>query len=475
MREKLRWLLIAGLTAAPLSASAQEHEFPALNTIGRFLGVGYSSTGYHNRRDGRFDVIKARQPAYYPSNALSYPYDPAYRPYRPAHVSPAPAFSTQPYTAPAAAPKAAPELSSDEAEEIQPEEVKPAKPVGPPPQWLKPHLNDDVDDEVLEPSPSDRNPERQEVYGELTPPRQPTNRAESPFYIEPDEVPGAEDIQERETNKETQLDDRILDSDGGNDSLLEDDLLDSSDEDLLLDDDDLILDDDDLSVRRYLKRTAPEPRTATKPGQKVSVLQSPIPTAQFADSPVRQAPAVRATQVNTQRPAGYALSQPHQFRTQPQQARQPVQYRTVARPVSAPPSAWATQNSSVPQPQATRFVGTPYSQAPRTTQITPNAQAPRNAPAGVHPQANPVVAVRPNSGWPTTTSPSSAWTPPHQAPRPTTRPTRSVPGYVISHQAPVKNPTAPRQNRVPQFQQPTVRYPAQYQQMQQTGQGYRPR
>lgn len=51
---------------------ANEHGFPALNTIGRYLGVGWSHHTYHSQVDGRFDIISHRHPACaYPSRALS--------------------------------------------------------------------------------------------------------------------------------------------------------------------------------------------------------------------------------------------------------------------------------------------------------------------------------------------------------------------------------------------------------------------
>ncbi|GAB5404957.1 MAG: hypothetical protein Aurels2KO_31880 [Aureliella sp.] len=413
MREKLRWLLIAGLAATPLSASAQEHEFPALNSLGRFLGVGYSNTGYHGRRDGRFDVIKARQPSHYASSGLSYPYDPAYRPYRPARVTQAPIPGAQQFAAPSG-PTAAPELPSDEPEEIKPEEVKPAKPVGPPPQWLKPHLKD-TDEEAIDSSPSDRrlspDSDRDDVYGELTPPRQPSSRAESPFYIEPEEVPGPEDVSKRQLESAPQsdslLNDSLLD---GDDSLLDSEdegLLDSSDEDLLLDDDDLLLDEDDLSVRRYLRSRSQQPRTATKPGGKVSVLQSPIPSVSAPQLTPSAGPPAR----------GVVQLPGPQFRPQAQQARQPVQYRTPARVVATSPNQTAFRQQAAP-----RFVGTP--------RPAPGQQMRPAQPAG--PYANQRTAA----------------------------PTRRVPGYVVSHQAPARQQSAGHQQATG-YRRPAAHSPAQ--------------
>lgn len=61
-------------------ATASDYGFPTLNTLGRYLGVGWSHHTYHSPVDGRFDAITNRHPAcMYPSNSLSYMYSPDYR------------------------------------------------------------------------------------------------------------------------------------------------------------------------------------------------------------------------------------------------------------------------------------------------------------------------------------------------------------------------------------------------------------
>ncbi len=56
-------LLLAIAAFAPLTAVAQDNEFPVLNSIGRYFGVGYTRGGYHAALDGRFDVTTNRHPA----------------------------------------------------------------------------------------------------------------------------------------------------------------------------------------------------------------------------------------------------------------------------------------------------------------------------------------------------------------------------------------------------------------------------
>lgn len=283
MRAKLRLLLLATLVSTPLSAIGQETEFPTINTIGRFLGVGYSHTGYHGRRDGRFDAIERRHPASnYGSNGLLYPYDLAYRPVRPMRMPAPAAVHSTPRVAPAM-PKIAPPQPAIEPEQVDTPDPTPPKPSVPPPQWLKPHLKQPDIDQKKESTPTE-----DEVFGELTPPRPPSSQAESPFFLEPSSPsdrplsgPGPTDLSDDLLSDDLLEDDLLGPEDDtrgrGGDSLLDEDsgesLLDESDDDLLL------LDDDDLSARRYQRPTAGEPRTATQPslGRKVSILQGPIP------------------------------------------------------------------------------------------------------------------------------------------------------------------------------------------------------
>lgn len=48
---------------ASRTAWGADHEFPVINSIGRFLGVGYTHGGYHAAQDGRLNVISNRHPA----------------------------------------------------------------------------------------------------------------------------------------------------------------------------------------------------------------------------------------------------------------------------------------------------------------------------------------------------------------------------------------------------------------------------
>lgn len=159
--------------------------FPAINTLGRYLGVGWSYHTYHSRVDGRIKAITNRHPAEaYPSSSLSYMYAPGYTNYPPAANKPQPFWNapvvqniqpvnplSQPISQgsmvpevarPSNLPKRAPE--EKQIEELRPPaSVKPqvpAKPQEPPPGWLKPYLDGDKSKSdgsliELEPSPSD--------------------------------------------------------------------------------------------------------------------------------------------------------------------------------------------------------------------------------------------------------------------------------------------------------------------------------
>ena len=160
-------------------ASAGDYGFPALNTAGRYLGVGWSHHTYHSRVDGRFDAITNRHPASaYPSNALSHIYSPGYvnlperqydssaanfwgapiaaiQPMPQPGVSMQPGVSTQPKRAPEEV-KATEQLPP----KSPPKPQLPPKPIEPPPNWLKPYLDSQkkqAEGEMieLEQSPSD--------------------------------------------------------------------------------------------------------------------------------------------------------------------------------------------------------------------------------------------------------------------------------------------------------------------------------
>ena len=150
------------------SAGAQEHNFPAMNSFGRFFGIGWSR-GYHaGNLDGRFQAVKDRHPANtYGSHALLYPYQPAYEPQR------AYASFNQGYAQPSrniggdSQPlHSIPQSVSSQANPT-PAPPIPPKPLDPPPTWLRPFLKEDVatpefgskgtreDMEATEASPSD--------------------------------------------------------------------------------------------------------------------------------------------------------------------------------------------------------------------------------------------------------------------------------------------------------------------------------
>lgn len=398
VRAKLRLLLLATLFSTPLTAIAQESEFPTLNTIGRFLGVGYSHTGYHGRRDGRFDAIQNRHPASnYGSGALLYPYDPGYRPVRPMRMPAAGTLHSTPRIAPAM-PKIAPPQPATEAEQIDTPDPTPPKPTVPPPQWLKPHLKQpgpDQSQKQVEP--------RNEVFGELTPPRPPSSQAESPFFLEPaspsdrpergDALGGPRADQARQDSLlsddllgDDPLGDDLLgpanDASGqGGESLLEDggrSILNDADDDELL-----LLDDDDLSARRYQRPTTAEPRTATQPSnrRKVSILQGAIPSS--------RSPSPSPNTARTQ--AGFVdYRQPQQLATTPQTRQYPAQQRFTAPPRQ--PNQYRVQTVR-PAAPVVRYYG-----APPRTQANPQ-RVPIQltvAPQGMQPRGAPQQQARPS-------------------------------------------------------------------------------
>jgi hypothetical protein len=153
-----------GLSLAS-SASAQQHNYPALNAFGRFWGFGWSD-GYHaGAYDGRYQHVKDSHPAsMYGSNALLYPYQAGYEPQRPyMHAS-------QGYSQPAYS-----EMGESQAfgsilqsapNQVQqgmvspigptPAPVVPPKPVEPPPTWLRPYLKDEAKADAELPKPKAR-------------------------------------------------------------------------------------------------------------------------------------------------------------------------------------------------------------------------------------------------------------------------------------------------------------------------------
>jgi hypothetical protein len=145
-------ILLGLVVAQPLCGQAQDHDFPILNSVGRYLGVGYTRGGYHAAYDGRPNVVTDRhpaadyrpggfqnfqQPAYY---ANSMPYGAAITPTSPAPMTLNP-VGTQPkptgQSAIGSAPGAEPEVLPP------PPTQAPTKPTGPPPTWLKDYLQDE--------------------------------------------------------------------------------------------------------------------------------------------------------------------------------------------------------------------------------------------------------------------------------------------------------------------------------------------
>ncbi len=140
---------------------AQERNLPALNSFGRFFGIGWSR-GYHaGAYDGRFQHEKASHPAsMYGSNALLYPYQPGYEPPRPfMQASPAlaqPVYSNtvemQGFGSILQGPSNQPMPNA--STQLMPSQVPaiPAKPIEPPPTWLRPFLKEEANQPWSSPS-----------------------------------------------------------------------------------------------------------------------------------------------------------------------------------------------------------------------------------------------------------------------------------------------------------------------------------
>ncbi len=108
------------------SAYSQELEFPILNSIGRYLGVGYTRGGYHAAQDGRLDLVsQLHPPGNYRLGGLPQNYG------YPTLSTPTVRMETMQYLP---APVAAPALPK------KPETIAAPKPVEPTPQWLEGYL-----------------------------------------------------------------------------------------------------------------------------------------------------------------------------------------------------------------------------------------------------------------------------------------------------------------------------------------------
>jgi hypothetical protein len=158
-RNGLIWVVVA-TTAATIGgrqAQAQQHNHPALNSFGRFFGIGWSHGYQSGSIDGRFQHIKDQHPAsMYPSSRMLYPYSPNYSAMQVSYGQPTnhsgnmhwgggsmtPAPHMHPghagYSSPAHG-IVVPQPGANQ--KVQP--AQPPKPVEPPPAWLKPFLNQD--------------------------------------------------------------------------------------------------------------------------------------------------------------------------------------------------------------------------------------------------------------------------------------------------------------------------------------------
>lgn len=190
-RTVLLGLVLAAPQAGILSAQqgcAQDREFPVMNTIGRYLGVGYTRAGYHAAQDGRMDIVSSRHPASdyrpggLPVRSMAYvtgtPIIQSWQPPPivsvPNHSAPAAKSpskdndkSTEGGKAPAKEPAASKSLVPEVIETPKP--ITPPKPSGPPPSWLKDYLNDEKVPSLKEKlSPKD-NIETKEIELEKSP------------------------------------------------------------------------------------------------------------------------------------------------------------------------------------------------------------------------------------------------------------------------------------------------------------------
>lgn len=203
------------LTGLVQPAAAQHREIPIINTVGRFLGYGYTQGGYHSVT-GRPIIQRKLHPASnYRSTGLQYAYQPGYQPVRPRMPThqPLPAatygygqsMSTLPQQ-PTVAPQPAPAAST-----------APPVPKEPPPEWLKKYLQQKQGEGA---------PQPEEVPAGPAEATSPSDRPTDGLLEEP---------------KESLLEEPKIDLlDEPADDLLDDssNLLDDGEEDLLLFDDD---------------------------------------------------------------------------------------------------------------------------------------------------------------------------------------------------------------------------------------------
>lgn len=161
-----RAVLLGIVLAAPQLGWGAEHEFPVMNSIGRFWGVGYTRGGYQAAQDGRFDVVTARHPASnYRMGGLPN-YSQQHFSTAPMVAAPLPASVLVPNApdrngaanhsaqgGPAANAKPGKPPTSAEVVPV-PQPMVPAKPATPPPRWLEDYLQGQESSQSQQSSPS---------------------------------------------------------------------------------------------------------------------------------------------------------------------------------------------------------------------------------------------------------------------------------------------------------------------------------
>ncbi len=200
-----RAVLLGLVLAVPQLTSAQDREFPTLNSIGRYLGVGYTRSGFQAANDGRFDIVSGRHPATdyraggLPQRAFQNQHGaPAvlgWQPQQTMQFAPTPTTTTtSPNSATSNAPltdkeppKGSPGLGKSPAQETSPSNdpssrnprgpevletpkpISPPKPDGPPPTWLQDYLREEQGKNTLPSKSSQGNIDFQELDADSSP------------------------------------------------------------------------------------------------------------------------------------------------------------------------------------------------------------------------------------------------------------------------------------------------------------------
>ncbi|MBX3420091.1 MAG: hypothetical protein KF752_00905 [Pirellulaceae bacterium] len=193
MYNKLVKVIALGLAMHGATAQAVDYGFPMANTIGRYWGVGWSHHSYHSHHDARFSIVAHRHPSSrYPSQGLLYPYAADYVNHPPESVHQRAQFLQLTPGVPHSesilnrslqgAGQASPTDVEPTKNQNKPEVVRkppPAKPVAPPPAWIRPYLetrppeapsSEQIGEGELieiEPSPSDSGMWLQEAPGSV--------------------------------------------------------------------------------------------------------------------------------------------------------------------------------------------------------------------------------------------------------------------------------------------------------------------